>query len=74
MTVIYADKVLMPDGWHKDVHVHIDRDGRIAEVYIGHAKADVKIDVKSGDLTHVSCLLPAPVNAHSHAFQRAIAA
>ena len=47
MTVIYADKALMPDGWHKDVHVHIDRDGRIAEVYIGHAKADVKIDVKS---------------------------
>lgn len=73
MTVIYAEKALLADRWHKDVHVHIDSAGRICDVAIGHPKGDKNADVKTASPIHVSCLLPAPANAHSHAFQRAMA-
>ena len=54
-----ADQLLLPDGWARDVTVRVSG-GRIVEV--------------GGDGGEpVGLLLPAPVNLHSHAFQRAMA-
>ena len=60
---IYAEKALLPGGWARDVAVEIDADGRISAV-AGNA---------SPQGTRAGILLPAPVNLHSHAFQRAMA-
>ena len=62
MTVIHAKTALLPDGWADDVAVTL-KDGRIAGVAIGAALQGQRVD----------CLLPAMVNLHSHAFQRAMA-
>jgi formimidoylglutamate deiminase len=64
MTTLWAARALTDEGWTDDVRVTIDGAGRIAEVGQG-APA-------SGD-HRVGILLPAPVNVHSHAFQRAMA-
>ena len=61
MTVLHARTALLPDGWASDVALSIE-DGRIASVRTGTPAAGA-----------VPILLPAPVNAHSHAFQRAMA-
>jgi len=64
MTKLHAKQVLLPDGWTQDVTVEIDETGRIAGVLeTAPAAPDHQVDI----------LLPAPVNAHSHAFQRAMA-
>ncbi len=63
MTVIWAETALLPTGWARDVAVEIAADGRIAHVAPGAAATGTRVGV----------LLPAPVNAHSHAFQRAMA-
>lgn len=64
MTFLNAKQALLPDGWAQDIYVEIDEEGRIAGVTPGkHEDATDTVDV----------LLPAPVNAHSHAFQRAMA-
>lgn len=60
MTVIHAKTALLPTGWANDVAVTV-ADGRIVSVQTGVAG------------NGVDCLLPAPVNLHSHAFQRAMA-
>lgn len=61
---IFAEKALLPDGWATDIAVQVDKAGRIESVGSGARDA--------GD--HVAgILLPSPVNAHSHAFQRAMA-
>ena len=60
MTVLFAETALLPGGWAQDVRVEISH-GRIEAVTVG-AKG-------SG----FGCILPAPVNLHSHAFQRAMA-
>ncbi|WP_346913456.1 formimidoylglutamate deiminase [uncultured Roseibium sp.] len=60
---LFANTALTPSGWKENVRVVIAPDGRIAEVSEGAAP----------DGTHVGTLLPAPVNLHSHAFQRAMA-
>ncbi|MEM1039391.1 MAG: formimidoylglutamate deiminase [Pseudomonadota bacterium] len=65
MQAVFAKQALLPNGWWNDVRVTITTDGRIAEVQSNAAK-------KAGDRT-VSNLLAAPANAHSHAFQRAMA-
>ncbi|TKA94007.1 formimidoylglutamate deiminase, partial [Cereibacter changlensis] len=57
---IWAETALLPEGWARDVRLTL-RDGRIAAVETG----------VSGQ--GLGCLLPAPVNLHSHAFQRAMA-
>jgi formimidoylglutamate deiminase len=57
---LQADHALLPDGWARDVTVEI-ADGRIASIR------------KGGGGRSVGCLLPAPVNLHSHTFQRAMA-
>ncbi len=65
MFIIKADTALLPDGWQNNVYVHIESLGKIERV-------TTSLDSGKPD-THVSHLLPAPVNAHSHAFQRAMA-
>jgi formimidoylglutamate deiminase len=58
--ILHAATALLPEGWARDVRIRIER-GRIAEVTQG----------SSGQGHGV--LLPAPVNLHSHTFQRAMA-
>lgn len=64
MTSIFASKALLPDGWADDVLLRV-RDGRIDEVLPGAVPGD--------DATAVGCAIPGLCNAHSHAFQRALA-
>ena len=61
MTVLRAKTALLADGWASDVEVTIT-DGRIAGLAAGRPGPGA-----------LGCLLPAPVNLHSHAFQRAMA-
>lgn len=61
MTVLNARTALLADGWAQNVEVTIDG-GRITCIASGRPTP--------GSL---GCLLPAPVNLHSHAFQRAMA-
>jgi formimidoylglutamate deiminase len=65
MPKIHAETALLPDGWMENVLIDLGDDGRIAKVtqHVTGTAAEI----------HVPCLLPAPVNAHSHAFQRAMA-
>lgn len=65
MTELFAETALLPDGWAGNVAVTIGADGRIAGVVPG-AEA-------SAGAERVDVLLPAVVNLHSHAFQRAMA-
>ena len=65
MPTIHAETALLPDGWMENVLIDLGDDGRIAKVTQHATGTSAEI--------HVSCLLPAPVNAHSHAFQRAMA-
>lgn len=58
--LIQAGMALLPEGWATDVTVEL-RDGRIHR--IGPATGGERVEV----------LLPAPVNLHSHVFQRAMA-
>ncbi len=64
MQTIWAKTALLPHGWADGVRVDIDADGRIAAV---------DENAEPGSATRVGVLLPAPVNLHSHAFQRAFA-
>ncbi len=61
--IIWAKTALLPNGWANDVRVVVDADGRVADVQTGAERAGEIVDI----------LLPAPVNVHSHAFQRAMA-
>ena len=63
MQEIWAETALLPTGWASDVRVSIDATGRIAAVVADTPKT----------ASAVPLLLPAPVNVHSHAFQRAMA-
>lgn len=63
MKTVWAEHALLPSGWAKDLRVCIDDSGKIADVSSG----------QSAEGERVKILLPAPVNAHSHAFQRAMA-
>ncbi|OXT01709.1 formimidoylglutamate deiminase [Notoacmeibacter marinus] len=62
MQTLHARQALMPDGWASDVAIEI-KEGRIVSVEPGAAPRGMAVDL----------LLPAPVNLHSHAFQRAMA-
>ncbi len=61
--VVWAKSALTACGWQRDVSVRIASDGRIRSVTADTAPGGERADV----------LLPAPVNLHSHAFQRALA-
>ncbi|WP_422366269.1 formimidoylglutamate deiminase [Pelagibius sp.] len=64
MATLWAAQALTDSGWAKDVRVVVDASGQITSVTAGAPMtADTISDV----------LLPAPANAHSHAFQRAMA-
>ena len=63
MTIVWAEKALLENGWAENVRIEISSEG-----LIGSIKQDTKAD---GHRTGV--LLPAPANCHSHAFQRAMA-
>lgn len=63
MKTIWAKSALLPNGWASDVRVDVGDDGRIVAVQSGVPTAGTTVDM----------LVPAPVNAHSHAFQRAMA-
>jgi len=63
MNVIWAQQALLPVGWAHDVTVRIDASGRIVDAVPGQPPSG----------TRTGILVPAPVNAHSHAFQRAMA-
>jgi formimidoylglutamate deiminase len=65
MPTLHAETALLPDGWQDNVHVELGDDGRITAVTPNFNGPPAG--------AHVSCLMPAPVNAHSHAFQRAMA-
>ncbi|WP_306144936.1 formimidoylglutamate deiminase [Roseibium sp. MMSF_3412] len=60
---IFAEKALLPDGWVENVLVSVSDNGSIAAVAQGQAPEGERVGI----------LLPAPVNLHSHAFQRAMA-
>ncbi len=64
MTTVFARKALLPDGWADDVRLVI-ADGRIASLERGASAAP--------DDTFVGSVIPGLCNAHSHAFQRALA-
>ncbi|WP_299846245.1 formimidoylglutamate deiminase [uncultured Roseovarius sp.] len=63
MPTIWASQALLPTGWARDVAVEVDETGHITSV-----THDARPE---GHRTGI--LLPAPANAHSHAFQRAMA-
>lgn len=64
MTTIFARLALLPDGWRENVRIGI-ASGRIAAV-----AADCR---QSGDEFSARIVIPGLCNAHSHAFQRALA-
>jgi len=65
MQIIWAETALLPTGWAQKVRIDVDAQGRISDVQSGVAAPEAA--------TRVPMLLPAPVNVHSHAFQRAMA-
>ena len=63
MTALFARKALLPGGWTDNVRLTLDG-GRIKTVDSG---------VDFGDKEALGYLMPGLCNAHSHAFQRALA-
>ena len=66
MKTLLAPAALLDDGWHADVAIAIDGDGRIAMVTPRASGVQVDERLKGP-------VVPAMPNLHSHAFQRAIA-
>ena len=64
MTTVFAKKALLPTGWADHVRIEVV-DGRISALETG-------VSVESTD-TPVGYVIPGLCNAHSHAFQRALA-
>ena len=63
METLWAEQALTGEGWQRDVRVAIAGNGRIAAIDPGCPPQGQRAGI----------LLPAPVNLHSHAFQRAMA-
>ncbi|MEZ5872477.1 MAG: formimidoylglutamate deiminase [Nitratireductor sp.] len=68
MIRISAGTALLETGWQDDVLVSIDDNGLISTIETGLQASSIPADA-----TRTGILLPAPVNVHSHAFQRAMA-
>jgi len=64
MQKIWANTALTADGWQDHVLLEIGDDGRIAAV---------TSDADAAGAPTFGALIPAPVNLHSHGFQRAMA-
>ncbi len=60
--ILHAETALLPEGWATDVRIRVEG-GRIAEVTPNSVPEGARL----------GCLLAAPVNLHSHTFQRAMA-
>lgn len=60
---IHAETALLSSGWANDVLVKVGTDGRIASIEPDAEPVGRRVGI----------LLPSPANAHSHAFQRAMA-
>ena len=67
---IHADHAMLADGWHGQVMVDIDARGMIISVHEG---VDPTLHDERPCDWFCRYLLPAIVNVHSHAFQRAMA-
>jgi formimidoylglutamate deiminase len=63
LKIIHAKHALIGGKWLSDIQVNISDDGRIAQIGNQTQSATDKVAV----------LLPAPLNLHSHTFQRAMA-
>lgn len=62
MQIVHADQALTQTGWQQNVEIAIGDDGRISHIGAQRSRPDAALDLA----------LPAPVNLHSHAFQRAM--
>jgi formimidoylglutamate deiminase len=67
MTTVFARKALLTDGWTNNVRLTVDR-GRIAAL----EEAGSNGQAASSEV-ELGCVIPGLCNAHSHAFQRALA-
>ena len=65
MPDFFAEFALLPQGWDRDVRISVDEAGRIAGV-VGGAQS-------AGATRLRGAVIPGMPNAHSHAFQRALA-
>lgn len=63
MQVVWARRALVGDDWLADVQIEISGSGRIAAIAPNAPPAGHRVGL----------LVPAPANAHGHAFQRAMA-
>jgi formimidoylglutamate deiminase len=63
LQIIHAKQALIGDGWKSNIQVTVAVDGRI----------DAVGDQTDQPTHSLSVLLPAPLNLHSHSFQRAMA-
>lgn len=70
MTRFFFDHALLPQGWTRDVAIDVGADGNFASVrsVSGSERAQT---IAAGE--HLGVCIPGIVNAHSHAFQRAMA-
>ncbi len=69
MTTLFASAALLPDGWADNVLIEVDKDGWIVGV-----DAFKALQSSENDAEYVTGpLVPGFPNAHSHAFQRAMA-
>ena len=59
---IWGKRVFLPDGWAENTEINLDETGTIRSVIINTKPAGLTFDT----------LLPAPMNLHSHCFQRAM--
>src|SRR5206468_561439 len=66
---VHARLALLPQGWARDVTLTIDRRGYFTDVRIGDREGPAG-SVPTTDASGI--VLPGMVNAHSHAFQRAM--
>jgi len=62
-STIWAEHALTKKGWQSNVSVHIDSNGTVSSVSSNQKPEGYRVGI----------LLPAAINLHSHAFQRALA-
>ncbi len=65
MTTLFANRALTASGWQSNVRIGVGADGLLHEV-----RADAE---PRADETRAGVVIPGLTNAHSHAFQRALA-
>lgn len=76
--ILRADRVLLPDGWGRDIDITLTADGDILAV----GPADTRVEATTDPIALIGggipvervrgTLIPGMPNVHSHAFQRAM--